>query len=203
MFTGIVETKGVICKLEGGRLRISTPWLPDQLHLGQSMAVDGCCLTITRIHGNEVEFDLSPETVGKTTFLEKKSEDLVNLERGLKLGETLDGHLVTGHIDTIGAIRKIDILDSSGSKNIWVDIPSQYLCWLIQKGSVALDGVSLTVNDVDLSGFSCVLIPHTLKISSLGLKKERDHVNLEFDLIAKYAGRLLPNSQQVKKELLV
>lgn len=191
MFTGIVETAGKLRELTRGRMRIRTPWRGKELHIGQSIAVDGCCLTIVKVQGSDIEFDLSPETLKRTVFGVKKTGDLVNLERSMKLNGALDGHLVTGHIDTRGTVRSVRKLEDGVSVEVWVDVPTRFHHWLIEKGSVSVDGVSLTVVGVDRKGFSMVLIPHTLEITSLHTWRKGDRVNVEFDLIAKYVERIL------------
>lgn len=191
MFTGIVETTGIITKSQAGRLGVRVPWEAQDLCLGQSIAVDGCCLSIVKVQGHEIEFDLTPETLERTVFNLRKPKDSVNLERSLKLGESLDGHLVTGHVDVTGTIRSVKLMEDSVSKEVWIDVPYAFHIWLVEKGSVAVDGVSLTVNEIDKNGFSMAWIPHTLEITSLGIKQPGDQVNVEFDLIAKYVSRML------------
>jgi riboflavin synthase len=192
MFTGIIETTGKVISREQGRFWIEVPWKKEELHVGQSISVDGCCLTIVEINSNQqILFDLSPETLDRTIFGIKKAQDQVNLERSMKLGGSLDGHMVTGHIDTRGQVRSVEITDSAGSKKMWFDVPRSFNHWLMNKGSASVDGISLTVNDVDEKGFSVALIPHTLMVTTLGLRKKGDTVNLEFDLIAKYVERIV------------
>lgn len=190
MFTGIVETTATVLKSEGRSLRISGGIPTEELHIGQSLSINGCCLTITKISEKGLSFDVSPETLARTTLGELHPGDLVNVERGMRLNGALDGHLVSGHIDGTGVIASIEKL--SGDAERWfirVDPPS--LRWLVEKGSVAIDGISLTVNEVDEGGFSITLIPHTLAITTFGQRKVGDRVNLEFDLLAKYVERLL------------
>ncbi len=200
MFTGIVETAGKLKKLAGGKMRIETPFPADELHIGQSIAIDGCCLTIVAIEGQTIEFDLSPETLDRTVFGVKKAGDLVNLERAMKMNGSLDGHLVTGHIDTRGKIRAVKTLEDGVSWEVWIDVPERFGHWLIEKGSAAIDGVSLTVVGIDKNGFSVVLIPHTIDITSLRTWKKGVHVNVEFDLIAKYVERIMKFGPQGSAE---
>jgi riboflavin synthase len=191
VFTGIVETAGTLSGLNRGKMRVATPWKGKALHVGQSISVDGCCLTIVGIRKNEIAFDLSPETLDRTVFGVKKRGDLVNLERAMRMNGALDGHLVTGHVDTRGVIRSAAILDDGTSWEVWIDVPKRFHRWLIEKGSAAVDGVSLTVVGIDRKGFSVVLIPHTIEITSLRKWKKGAVVNVEFDLIAKYIERLV------------
>ncbi len=197
MFTGIVETAAAAQSCDHGRLVISNPWSARDLHVGQSISVAGCCLTVVEFDGKSIAFDVSPETLNRTKFCKIRKGDLINLERGLKIGDALDGHLVTGHIDSTGRVRSIENLDL-GARNYWVDAES--LRWIVEKGSVSIDGVSLTVNNVDRNGFSFVLIPHTLSITSLGALKPGDTVNIEFDLVAKYIERILAPYAEARKE---
>jgi len=190
MFCGIVETTGSVRLAHGGKLTIEVPWNAKELKIGQSVAVDGCCLTIVEIKNGAITFDVSPETVARTTFGRLKPGDRVNLERGMKLGDSIDGHLVSGHIDCKGSLRSRGEL-ADGAWSFWFTVPARNLRWLAEKGSIAIDGVSLTVNDLDAHGFSVCLIPHTLEVTTLGGRKAGDEVNLEFDLIAKYVERLL------------
>lgn len=190
MFSGIVETTGVVRTCEGGRLVVSVPWPESDLRIGQSIAVSGCCLTVVRIQEGTVEFDVSPETFDRTTFGVLRTGNQVNLERGLRLGDALDGHMVSGHVDTKGGVRKIREL-ADGCREFWFDVPSSCLRWVVEKGCVSVDGISLTVCGVDVRGFSVVLIPHTLAITTFGECREGDQVNVEFDLLAKYVEKLL------------
>ncbi|MFH1018620.1 MAG: riboflavin synthase [Pseudomonadota bacterium] len=197
MFTGIVETAASAQSCDNGRLIISNPWSVPELHLGQSVSVAGCCLTVVEFSNDRIAFDVSPETLARTKFRGIRNGDPVNLERGLKIGDALDGHLVTGHVDATGTVRSVENLDLD-AKRIWVDAES--LRWIVEKGSVSIDGVSLTVNDVDDHGFSFVLIPHTLSITSLSSLKPSDLVNIEFDLVAKYIERILgPYAEKLKE----
>ena len=167
MFTGIIEGLGTIHSVEGGGMAIETPWPKEDFRVGQSIAVDGCCLTVVRITDQAIAFDLSPETFDRTTFGTHKIGDSVNLERGLKFGDALDGHLVSGHIDTKGTVRSIRNLDD-GNKEFWVDVPKDRLRWLAEKGSVSINGISLTVCDIDDSGFSLFIIPHHIERHNAG-----------------------------------
>ncbi len=190
MFTGIIEKIGVIRSIDRGRLALELPWNPKELNLGQSISVNGCCLTIAFLEGNLATFELSPETLSRTTFQNKRVGDRVNLERSLQMGERVDGHFVSGHIDGIGAVRSFQEMEN-GNRFFWIDAPSTTRRWTAEKGSVALDGISFTINDVDSNGFSFTVIPHTSKVTTIGEKRKGDEVNLEFDLLAKYVERAL------------
>ncbi len=190
MFTGIIEGMGTIESIEGGVMEISPPWPVSEFRIGQSLAVDGCCLTVVKAQDHRLAFDLSPETFDRTTFGDRAVGDAVNLERGLKFGDALDGHLVSGHIDTKGSIRSITDLPE-GNREYWINVPQDRMHWLAEKGSVSINGISLTVCDMDDQGFSLFIIPHTLKVTTLGGQKVGDSVNVEFDLMAKYIERFL------------
>jgi riboflavin synthase len=197
MFTGIVETAASLISCDHGRLIISNPWPPKDIHLGQSISVAGCCLTVVEFSAERLVYDVSPETLARTKFREAGKGDPINLERGLKIGDALDGHLVTGHIDATGSVRSVEKLELD-ARRLWIDTES--LRWVVEKGSVSIDGVSLTVNEVDARGFSFVLIPHTLSVTSLNALKAGDLVNVEFDLIAKYIERIVsPYSERLKE----
>ncbi len=187
MFTGLVEGIGKIVSLQpykGGLLaEISPTFSLKDINVGDSIAVDGVCLTITEIKGSSFKTHLSPETLVKTTFKYKISGEFVNLEKALKLGDRLGGHLVSGHVDGIGRIVSITPIE-----DFWklaIEIPSEFVPYLVKKGSIAIDGVSLTINDFRNNTLELMLIPHTLKVTTLCLKKPGDFVNIEIDMIAK------------------
>ncbi|MBN8530515.1 MAG: riboflavin synthase [Alphaproteobacteria bacterium] len=195
MFTGIVTAIGTVTeveKLEAGahRLTIASPWDKADLPLGASVACNGCCLTVTGYapqHGFTV--DVSPETAKITTLSAWEKNRRINLERGLKLGDPLDGHLVAGHVDGVGKIAKIT--PSGEAVEMTISYPQPMAPFLAKKGSVTVDGVSLTVNHVDSGIFSIMLIPHTLGVTTLRDLKEGSEVNLEADLVSRYVLRVL------------
>ena len=193
MFSGIIENTGEVARFEGSRLLVKVPWKADGLHIGQSLSVDGACLTVVRIQENAVEFDVSPETQERTTLSPSRTGKNVNLERGLQVGDRLDGHFVTGHVDTVGTIQAIDALGKDGMKSWTIEVPSAQSSRLAQKGSVAINGVSLTVNEVTPTTFTVALIPHTLQVTNLGEYRVGDRINVEFDLVAKYVERFVQN----------
>lgn len=193
MFTGIVEETGTVAKIGRGKksilLTIRAGTSARGLKIGGSLAVNGCCLTATKIssHGRSrlVQFDLLNETWERTTFQYLKLHSPVNLERPLRAGGELGGHFVTGHIDGVGKIVR---WEKSGMDHL-LDIaaPRNVMRYLIEKGSIALDGISLTVAAVRKKDFRVWIIPHTLEVTGLREKKVGDYVNLEADLLGKYA----------------
>ena len=193
MFTGIVEELGTVKTLavrgDSGELRVKAQKVLADVRLGDSIAVNGVCLTVTSFSAQEFVADVMPETLRKTDLLRLQGGDPVNLERALALGGRLGGHLVSGHIDGVGAIVE---KRSEGNAVIFrISAPPEVLRFIIPKGSVAIDGISLTVADVTAETFSISVIPHTASLTTLGSKKEGDPVNLENDMIGKYVERLL------------
>jgi riboflavin synthase len=189
MFTGIVSDIGTLLARDGTRLRIDSSYDPASLSLGASIACDGCCLTVAGLGGGgSFEVDVSNETASRTTLGGWKEGARINLERPLKLGDELGGHLVTGHIDGVAAVleRKGD----GESVRFLLEAPSELSRFIAPKGSVALAGVSLTVNEVDAARFGVNIIPYTLTHTTWGDLKPGDLVNLEVDLLARYVERL-------------
>lgn len=194
MFTGLIETTGVIHRIAprgpGAELTIHTqPTLVKELTLGESVAVDGACLTVTHMTYDSFVVDASAETLTRTTLGARRARDVVHLERALRLGDRLGGHWVTGHVDGIGHLRSNTPLGEA--QQIWCDAPPEILKYLVNKGSITVDGASLTVNEVDKAGFSIVLIPHTQSVLRLSSKPVGAAVNLESDILGKYVERLL------------
>ena len=208
MFTGIVEGVGEILGLaplaEGLRIALRTSFPAAELVLGESVAVAGACLTVAALGPPGVSFEVSPETLARTTFPLKKVGDRVNLERSLRLGDRLGGHLVTGHVDAVGIVRQL----RSGPAHfqLQIELPGALSRFVIEKGSIAVDGVSLTVNTVKGNTFSVNIIPFTARETTLAALKVGDRVNLETDLIGKYVARMLgkdaPKGEGVTAELL-
>jgi riboflavin synthase len=193
MFTGIVEEQGTVVTLTrgqgGAQLTIGGGAHMTNLKVGQSMAVDGVCLTV--VHCNAMSFtaDLSAETLERTTLGNLRPQARVNLERPLRVGDPFGGHFVTGHVDGVGRIMR---LESAGdSTEIWINFPAPLANHMAPKGSIAVDGVSLTLCDVSKDAFSVCLIPHTLAITTLGCKGPGSSVNLEVDVLSRYLERLL------------
>ncbi|RKY03847.1 riboflavin synthase [Candidatus Poribacteria bacterium] len=192
MFTGLVEEMGRVEIVRRGRiveLFISASKVVEDLRVGDSIAVNGACLTATRVEPNGFWAELSPETISRTTLGQLRPGDPVNLERPLRLGDRLGGHLVLGHVDEVGVI--LGMREMGGSKVMSVRVSPQGMRYIVEKGSVCVDGVSLTVAAVGESSFEVALIPHTLAVTTLGLRKPGDEVNVEFDIIGKYVERLL------------
>ena len=195
MFTGIIEDQGIIIKIaklaQAARLSIESKLPLQEFTLGDSIAVDGVCLTVTTLTDKEFIADVSPETLKRTTLGTKRQGTRVNLERALKLSDRLGGHLVTGHIDGIAVIKSITPV--SNAKQIDFSAPGHILRGLVEKGSVAIDGISLTVNQCTDSGFNVMIIPFTASHTTLEQKKPGDKVNIENDLIGKYVEKFLLN----------
>ncbi|MFM8414860.1 MAG: riboflavin synthase [Planctomycetota bacterium] len=193
MFTGLVETLGkvvaVVPEPPGVRLVVEAGTVAGDAALGDSICVSGCCLSVVRIDGPRLEFQLGPETLARTTLGRLAAGGVVNLERSLRLSDRLGGHLVTGHVDGVG--RLATRRDDGDWTTCRFAAPAPLLAQMASKGSVAVDGVSLTVVDVDDAAFSVALIPHTLAATTLGTLAEEDGVNLETDLIFKYVARWL------------
>jgi riboflavin synthase len=208
MFTGLVEGVGEIVGLtpmaEGLRLSVKTSFPAGELNLGESVALAGACLTVVAIAPPRASFEVSPETLACTTFSLKKVGDRVNLERALRLGDRLGGHLVTGHVDGVGVVRE----RRAGPVHLALtfELPATLGRYVIDKGSIAVDGVSLTVNTCRGNTFTVNIIPFTAQETTLGTLKVGDRVNLETDVIGKYVARLLgkdaPQGEGVTPELL-
>ncbi len=193
MFTGLVEGIGEIAEIgrraEGLRLVLAPPFPAAELNLGDSVNVAGACLTVVALKGGAFRADVSPETLARTTFPQKKAGDLVNLERALKVGDRLGGHLVTGHVDGVGMLR--ERREGPASLVLKFELPAALSRYVIEKGSIAVDGVSLTVNAVQDNAFTVNIIPFTAGHTTLASLRVGDKVNLETDIIGKYVERLL------------
>lgn len=188
MFTGIIEQVGVVASFirgqQSAKLMIASAKIFDDLKVGDSIAVNGSCLTVSHERRGFAEFDLSAETLKKTTLGELRIGDKVNLERALLVSGRLGGHLVTGHIDGLGEIRS-KVARAEGVE-LQLSVPSELLRYLVAKGSIAVDGVSLTVADFRDGLFSVALVPQTLKATNLAERSVGDRVNLEIDILSKY-----------------
>ena len=193
MFTGLVESLGTVRDLvpdgAGCRLTVAAPSLTAELTLGESVAVNGACLTVVAFDAETCYFQLAPETLQRTNLGELRPGDRVNLERALRLSDRLGGHLVQGHIDGVG--RVADRITEGDWVTVWFTCPPNLAAQMVSKGSVAVDGVSLTLVDVGAERFSVALIPHTLAHTTLGFKEAGAVVNLETDLLAKYVSKCL------------
>ena len=192
MFTGLVQTLAKVVAIHpeppGKRLSIQAPEIAAAAKIGDSIAVNGCCLTVIAIEGDLLSFEAGPETLSRTNLGELGAGSLVNLETSLAVGDKLGGHFVTGHIDGVGTV--VDCRKDGDWTTLWFSFPLQLGCQLASKGSVAVDGVSLTLVAVEPERFSVQLIPHTLAVTTLGRRSIGDRVNLETDLLAKYVQKL-------------
>jgi riboflavin synthase len=199
MFTGIVEEMGVVKALDrtlgGTRLTILASAVMDDLAVGSSISVNGACLTVVEVARREFTVDLSPATLAATTFQQLTAGTPVNLERAMRLDERLGGHLVAGHVDAVGVIR--DRQQNGNTIVLTIEAPREVLRYCVTKGSITVDGISLTIAEVTDRAFSVSVIPHTAKVTTLGVKNPGDGVNLETDLIGKYVERLLQESGRV------
>ncbi|MBU1196771.1 MAG: riboflavin synthase [Proteobacteria bacterium] len=196
MFTGIIESLGTIKRIEssgqGKVLSIACSLDLSETRVGDSIAVNGACLTAVRLNKNEFSVDMAPETVERTTFKHLTTGSRVNIERALKLSDRIDGHLVSGHIDGTGVISSI--VKKSNAVIIAIQVSETLADDLIEKGSVAIDGISLTINRCSKNDFEISIIPHTAQMTTIGLKKAGDEVNLETDMIGKYVKKILRGS---------
>jgi riboflavin synthase len=188
MFTGIVEELGRVEAFEGSRLRIGAQLVLDDVHLGDSIAVNGCCLTVVAMGDGWWEADVSQETLDRTSLLGIRPGSPLNLERSVKLQDRLGGHLVQGHVDGVGEIVE-------PVPDLRLRIPEHLMRYVVEKGSVTVDGVSLTVVKPLDDGFTVAVIPHTAAVTSLGHKGPGDLVNIEVDVMAKYVERLLKETR--------
>ncbi|MGF1531375.1 MAG: riboflavin synthase [Puniceicoccaceae bacterium] len=193
MFTGLIVGTGSVQSLtrEGQlfTLQVAAPILQDNVSIGDSIAINGCCLTVVSIDGSILGFNLLQETFARTTFLDVNEGTLVNLEPSLRAGDHLGGHFVTGHVDTVGTIVAFEPVGSDHRLTIQID--PHHRTFLVEKGSIAIDGISLTVAQLDDQEFTFTvwLIPHTVSITNLSKRSQGEQVHLEFDLLGKYALR--------------
>jgi riboflavin synthase len=201
MFTGIVEEMGGITvmnkSLAGAKLTILASTVMSDLKIGDSVSVNGICLTVVSRSERDFSVEVSPETLSVTTLGSFAVGMPVNLERAMKLNERIGGHLVAGHVDGVGMIRSRQ--QDANTIVFTIGAPPEILRYCVAKGSITVDGISLTINAVNEQGFSIAIIPHTAKVTILGLKQVNDTVNLESDLIGKYVERLLQERNQLTK----
>ncbi len=193
MFTGIVRERGRVLAAERTgegqlRLRIAAPRTGASTSIGDSVAVAGCCLTAVAAENGELEFDAVKETLERTTLGGLAAGVEINLEPALRAGEPLGGHYVQGHVDGVGRVRSFDS-EGDGAR-LWLDLPAELLRYCVEKGSIAVDGVSLTVAEVDETGVGIALVPHTLRETTLGVLRAGDEANVEADVLAKYVERV-------------
>jgi riboflavin synthase len=195
MFTGIVEELGRVASLDGTRLRVACSTVREDAGPGASVAVNGVCLTVVQDDGTSLAFDLSEETLRRSALGRLAVGDAVNLERAATLSTRLGGHLVQGHVDGVGRVASMRG-DAEGGAWLTVYVPEELRRYLVEKGSMTVDGVSLTVAALDADTFSVALIPHTLAVTTFGSARAGDPVNLEVDVIAKYVERLLEGARR-------
>ena len=191
MFTGIVEGIGKVEKIEKStqnrsavKMTVDLGNHTKGLKIGQSVALNGCCLTVTKVIKNKCNFEMIDETTKKTDLGNLKPGSIVNIERSLKAGDRLEGHFVLGHVDGVGNITKIQ--KKSKEVQVWFQIPKKLAKYVVKKGSIAVDGISLTVVDVKKNLASVCLIPHTIQVTNFKTKKIGDKVNIETDILGKY-----------------
>lgn len=193
MFTGLIETMGTVSANEaegaGRRLWVLESQVAPEIQIGESVAVNGVCLSVVQAEGDKFAFEVGPETLAKTNLGELRPGDRVNLERSLTVGDRLNGHWVQGHVDGTGLIAS---QERHGEwQTVWIDAPASITVQMVPKGSIAVDGVSLTLVDVEKARFSVALIPLTLDKTTLGKKRPGDSVNLETDILGKYVMKCL------------
>ena len=199
MFTGIIQSKGSIKEIfsssDGARLKINVNTLDlSDTNVGDSIAVDGVCLTVTELTESSFTADVSNETLTCTTFSALKQGKNVNLERSLRVNQGIDGHLVSGHVDGIGAVNSIE--KDGDSVRIKIEVQGDIIKYIAKKGSICINGVSLTVNSVENNFFDVNIVPHTLSATTLGDLSLQSNVNIEIDQIARYVERLLSQNEE-------
>jgi riboflavin synthase len=194
MFTGLVREVGTVVSLTGGtegiRVEIDAPATARGAQLGDSIAIDGVCLTVVAVDGDRFAFEAVPETLACTALATLESGSSVNLEPALRAGEPLGGHYVQGHVDGVASVRSVE--PEGEGRRLWFDAAAGLLRYVVEKGSVAVQGTSLTVAGLDGGGFAVALIPHTLDATTLGSLEPDDRVNIEVDVLAKYVEKLIP-----------
>jgi riboflavin synthase len=189
MFTGIVRELGVVEAFDGSRLVVSAPETAARAAVGDSVAVAGVCLTVVETAYGRFSFDAVPETLSRTALSGLEQGDPVNIEPSLRVGDQLGGHVVQGHVDAVGRVRSVAA--EGDGRRMWVDAPAAVLAYCIEKGSIAVDGVSLTIAGFDDEGFEVALIPHTLEVTTLAMLAPGHEVNLEADVLGKVVERLV------------
>jgi riboflavin synthase len=193
VFTGIVRERGRVASVEGDgngiRIRLEAPLTAGEAAIGDSVSLNGCCLTVVETADGTLAFDAVPETLARSSLEGLEAGSELNVESAVRAGDPLGGHYVQGHVDGVGTVRSVD--REGEGRRIWLDTPPDVLRYCVEKGSVAVDGVSLTIADLDESGFAVALIPHTLSATTLGTLVPGARVNLEADVLAKYVERLV------------
>ena len=203
MFTGIVQAMGTVRSLqrhgEDAVLEVETSLDLSDLRLGDSIAVNGACLTVTALKGNRFHADVSAETLDKTSLGRLRGAERINLEKALRPLDFLGGHLVLGHVDGVGVIR--EKTTRSGSMIFGIEVGKPLSRYIVEKGSITVDGISLTVNRCEQSRFYVNMIPHTAQMTTMGFRKVADPVNIETDIIGKYVEKLLKNDNLGEEKL--
>jgi riboflavin synthase len=192
MFTGIVEELGRVVSQERGRIVVRCPIAASDASIGDSLSVDGVCLTVIALDGDEASFDISPETFERTSLGALGADDPVNVERPATLASRLGGHLVQGHVDGVAQVTAVEP-DAEGGARLSVRLPTHLLRFVVEKGSITLDGVSLTVAALHGDEIDVALIPHTLVATTLGAIHPDDPLNVEVDVVAKYVAKNIEN----------
>ena len=193
MFTGIVRERGRVASVEGDgngiRIRLDAPLTAAEVAIGDSVSLNGCCLTVVEAANGMLAFDAVPETLSRSSLDGLEAGDELNVEPALRAGDPLGGHYVQGHVDGVGRVRSVE--PEGEGRRISFDAPPDVLRYCVEKGSVAVDGVALTIAELDEAGFAVALIPHTLAATTLGTLEPGARVNLEADVLAKYVERLV------------
>jgi riboflavin synthase len=193
MFTGLIRELGTVVSRSGGaggvRIELTAPETAQASAIGDSVAIDGVCLTVVALGDETLAFDAVPETLDRTALATLEPGSRVNLEPALRAGEPLGGHYVQGHVDGVGSVRSVQ--PEGDGKRLWFDLAPELLRYIVEKGSVAVQGVSLTVAAADAAGFAVALIPHTLAATNLDGLSDGSRVNVEVDVLAKYVEKLV------------
>ncbi|MFB3926016.1 MAG: riboflavin synthase [Syntrophales bacterium] len=204
MFTGIIQQMGRIRRMTGrgkdALLEIEAPLDIADMKPGDSISVNGACLTVTSIRGNSFTADVSAETLSKTNLKSLKAGEEVNLEKSLRMSDFLGGHIVLGHVDGEGKVVRVE--SKSGSILIGVEVDPSLSRYIVEKGSITVDGISLTVNSVEGNTFFANIIPHTARMTTLGFRKAGDKVNIETDIIGKYVEKFLSRGKGIDIDFL-
>ena len=194
MFTGLIEEIGSVLSIRatkrGTQLQVAAPQIANRIHAGESVSVNGCCLTVNSHRGENLTFDLLAETLARTNLKRLRRNSRVNLERALSADARLGGHFVQGHIDCTARVLTFEEIEND--HRLEVELALEFSHYVASKGSIAVNGISLTVAELLPSSFACWIIPHTRRLTNLGTAKPGDWVNLEFDILAKYVERVLP-----------
>jgi riboflavin synthase len=193
LVASLAAVQEIVPEPPGVRLVVGDVAIAARAQIGDSIAINGCCLTVVKIDGADMSFEAGPETLERTNLGRLQPGDRVNLESSLRMGDSLGGHLVAGHVDAVGRLDRRD--DDGPWCTMWFTVPDGLTRQMASKGSVAIDGVSLTLVDVEAERFSVALIPHTLSATTLGMLRVGDEVNLETDVLAKYVERQLASAE--------